>query len=214
MKILVIAAHPDDEVLGMGATIKKFTKKGHQVNLCVISEGSTAQYKNKKMIKIRRESCKKSGKILGLLNIEFLDYPDMRLDSILHLHINKKLEKIIKKFKPDTVYTTPPNDLNRDHQEVFESTLVATRPLSSSVKNVLCYELPGISRLPFNPNVYENVINEFSFKIKALKVYKSEVKEFPHSRSIKSIESLSVLRGVEAGLKKAEAFHLFKKISN
>ena len=138
----------------------------------------------------------------------------MRLDSILHLHINKKLEKIIKKFKPDTVYTTPPNDLNKDHQEVFESTLVATRPLSSSVKNVLCYELPGISRLPFNPNVYENVINEFSFKIKALKVYKSEVKEFPHSRSIKSIESLSVLRGVEAGLKKAEAFHLFKKISN
>ena len=91
MNILVIAAHPDDEVLGMGATIKKLTKNGQKVTLCVVSEGTTAQYADKKMIDIRRNSCQKSGKILGITNFEFLDFPDMKLDSIPQVEINKKL---------------------------------------------------------------------------------------------------------------------------
>ena len=97
MKILVIAAHPDDEVLGMGATIKKLTKKKHRVNLCVVSEGATAQYKDRKMIQVRKNSCKKAGKLLGISDFYFLEFPDMLLDSIPHLEINKQLEKIIKK---------------------------------------------------------------------------------------------------------------------
>ena len=212
MKVLVIAAHPDDEVLGMGATIRKLTKKNHKVHLCVVSEGATAQYKDNKMIEIRKKSCIKAGKLLGISTFDFLEFPDMRLDSIPHLEINIKLEKIIQKYKPEIVYTTPFNDLNKDHKIVFESTLVATRPLSSSVKQILCYELPGLVKTPFQPEIYENVKNEILYKIKAFKMYKSEITKFPHSRSIKAIENLSIQRGIESGLQNAESFQLIRSI--
>jgi len=211
MKILVIAAHPDDEVIGMGATIKKLSSK-NCIDLCIVSEGATAQYKDKKMIHVRQESCKKSGKILGISNIIFLNFPDMKLDSIAHLEINRSLEKVIAKIKPDIIYTTPYNDLNKDHQIVFESTLVASRPLSSSIKEILCYELPGFTKKPFEANMYVDVSDQIIHKIKAFKNYKSEIEKFPHPRSIKAIKNLSIQRGVESGLKNAEAFESIKRI--
>ena len=212
MDILVLAAHPDDEVLGMGATIRKLTKKNHKVHLCVVSEGATAQYKDNKMIEIRKKSCIKAGKLLGILTFDFLEFPDMRLDSIPQLEINIKLEKIIQKYKPEIVYTTPFNDLNKDHKIVFESTLVATRPLSSSVKQILCYELPGLVKTPFQPVIYENVKNEILYKIKAFKMYKSEITKFPHARSVEAIENLSIQRGIESGLQNAESFQMIRSI--
>jgi N-acetylglucosamine malate deacetylase 1 len=214
LKILVIAAHPDDEVLGMGATIKKLSKKNHKIHLCVVSEGASAQYQDKKMIKIRKEACIKAGKILGISQFTFLEFPDAKLDIISQLEINIKLEKIIAKFKPEIVYTTPEHDLMKDHQKVHECTLVATRPTSSTVKQVLCYEIPGMTKNPFNPNVYENIDKEFEIKKKAFKIYKSEVMKYPHPRSIESIENLSIYRGVESGLRKAEAFQLIRHVSD
>jgi len=211
MNILVIAAHPDDEVVGMGATIKKLSKK-NKVFLCIVTEGATAQYDDKKMMKVRRDACIKSSKLLGISKVKFLDFPDMGLDMISQLEINKELEKIIEVFKPKVVYTTPSHDLHKDHQLVFASTLVATRPFSSSVKQLLSYECPGPVNQPFRPIVYQNIEKEFSYKLKAFKMYKSEVMKFPHPRSIKAIENLAIQRGVECSLKKAEAFQLIRNI--
>lgn len=213
MKILVLAAHPDDEVLGMGGTIKKLSKN-NKLHLCVVSEGASAQYLEQKMIAKRKEYCIKSGKVLGISSFDFLNYPDMRLDSVSSLEINRDLEKIVDRYKPEIVYTTPQNDLNKDHRIVFESTLIATRPHSSSVKQLLCYEIPGLVKTPFDPNVYVNVVNEIPIKIKAFKCYKSEVKSFPHPRSIKAIENLAIKRGIESALKRAEAFELIRNILN
>ena len=210
MNVLVIAPHPDDEVLGMGGTIKKLSKK-NKIILCVVSEGATAQYKNKKMIQVRRDSCKKTAKILGISHIIFLDYPDMRL-NLSHLDINKKLEEIVEKYRPEIVYTAPKNDLNLDHQMVFNSTLVACRP-KSGVKQILCYELQGHTKVPFVPNVFENIEKEFSYKIKGFKMYKSEIEEFPNPRSIAAIENLAIQRGIESGTKKAEAFELIRVVN-
>ena len=207
----MISAHPDDEVVGMGATIKKLSLT-NKIWLCVVSEGASAQYSDKKMIKVRRDACKKSSKILGISKIQFLDYPDMRLDSVSHLEINKELEKIIRKLKPKIVYSPPSHDLNKDHQKVFESSLVVTRPLVSSVKSLLCYELPGPVREPFRPTIYENVEKEFSYKIKGFKMYKNEIMKFPHPRSINAIENLAIYRGTQSGLRKAEAFELVHSI--
>jgi len=162
---------------------------------------------------ILKEACIKSGKILGIRSIDFLDFPDMRLDTIPHLEINIKLEKIIKKFRPEVVYTTPSNDLNLDHRKVFESTLVVTRPFECSVKNVLSYEIPGQVKDLFEPTLFENITKYFSSKVKAFQCYKSEVKKFPHSRSIEAIENLAIQRGIESGLKKAEAFKVIRSIS-
>ena len=211
MRILIIAPHPDDEVLGMGGTIKKLSKK-NDILLTVVSEGATAQYSDKKMIKVRKISCEKSSKILGISKINFLEFPDMKLENISQLEINKELEKIISKFDPKVVYTSPNNDLNLDHKKVFESTLVVTRPTSNNVKQVLAYELPGHKKIPFNSNIFEDITKEIKYKIQAFKMYKTEVMKFPHPRSIEAIENLAIQRGVDAGLKRAEAFQLIRSI--
>lgn len=211
MDILVIAAHPDDETLGMGGTIKKLSKN-NTIHLCLVTEGASAQYAQLKMIKQRKQDCLKAGKILGISTFDFLEYSDMKLDTESSLKINQDLEKIIKKYKPEIVYTTPKNDLNKDHQIVFESTLVVTRPNSTSVKHVLSYEIPGITKTPFLPTVYEDINKEFSNKVKACKCYTTEIQKFPNPRSLEFIESLAIKRGVESGLKKAESFELIRSI--
>lgn len=213
MEILVIAAHPDDEVLGMGGTIKKLAEKNHTIHLCVVTEGASAQYADKKMIKIRKQSCKKSGKILGISTFDFLDFPDMKLDSIPQLEINRKLEKIISKYNPEVVYTTPDSDYNKDHQIVHESTKIATRTTSSNTKQLFSYELPGPKNIFFKPNWYEDIEKQFPDKIRAFKQYKSEIEKFPHPRSIESVENISIQRGIESGLTKAEAFNVLRVIS-
>jgi len=164
------------------------------------------------MIKVRQKACKNAGKILGISKFYFFDFPDMRLDTIPHIEINQKLEKIIKEIKPRVVYTTPYNDYNKDHKVVFESTLIASRPKISSVKKILVYEIPNFTKKPFNPNIYENIEKEIKDKLKAFKEYKSEVMPFPHTRSLKAIEVLSHVRGYESGSKNAEAFKLIREI--
>jgi N-acetylglucosamine malate deacetylase 1 len=214
LNILVISAHPDDEVLGMGGTIKKLTKSKNNIQLVVVSEGASAQYSDQKMIKIRKEACIKSGNILGIKKIHFLNFPDGKLDSISQLEINIELEKILDKFKPKIVYTVSDHDLSKDHKKVFESTLVATRPISTSVKMVLAYEVPGTTNNPFLSNYYENIEKEFTVKLKAFKEYNSEIEKYPHPRSLESLEILAKKRGIECGLKKVEAFRLIRKIND
>jgi len=214
MKILVLAAHPDDEILGMGSTIKKLTHKKNKVELCVVSEGATAQYKNSKMIEVRKNACLKAGKLVGISKFHFLEFPDMKLDTVSNLEINKKLEKIIKQYKPEVVYTVSNNDLNKDHQIVYESALVVTRPTSSSVKQLISYEVPGYSKEAFEPNIYEDVEKYFKTKLEAFKFYKTEIEKNPHPRSLNAIKSWASFRGIESGLKKAEAFCLVKYIKN
>ena len=126
--------------------------------------------------------------------------------------IYKEIEKVIKKIKPKIVFTSPKNDLNRDHEITFNSTLVAARSNSSKVKSVFSYELPGHVKMPFLPNHFEDVTKQFEYKIKAFKMYKSEVMKFPHPRSIKAIENLVIYRGIQSGVTKAEAFELIKNI--
>jgi LmbE family N-acetylglucosaminyl deacetylase len=179
-----------------------------------MTDGASAQYDDKKMIKIRQDACKKAGKILGISKFHFLDFPDMKLDSIPHLEINKELEKIIKKFNPTILYSNSNNDLNKDHQKIFESCSVISRPISSKIKQFLCFEIGGRNKIPFNPNTYVDISKELPFKLKALNQYKSEINPFPHQRSLKFIESLSHVRGVESGFKNAEAFQLIRNFIN
>ena len=214
MDILVIAAHPDDEVIGMGGTIKKLSKKNNKVHLCVVSDGAAAAKNKQRLVKLRKQACIKAGKLLGVKTIDFLNLADMKLDYIPQLKINLLLEGIIKKYKPTTVFTTPYSDFHKDHQKIHECTLVATRPASSSVKNILSYEIPGTVKTTYVPNIYENISKELPDKIKAFKFYSTEIKEFPHPRSIKSIENLAIHRGIEACIEKAEAFRLIRSISD
>ena len=138
----------------------------------------------------------------------------MRLDNIPQLEINFRLEQLIKKYKPLVVYTTPFSDFHKDHQKIHECTLVATRPVASKVKQLFSYEIPGTVKTTFRPNQYENISKELTYKIKAFKLYTTEIQKFPHPRSPESIENLAIHRGIEAGIRKAEAFRLIRYISN
>lgn len=209
MNILIIAAHPDDEVLGMGGTIYRLGKEGHKIHLCIVTDGKCGLHDRHK---IRKESAIKASKFLGIKSIDFLDFQDTKLDITPQIEINRKLEEIIKKNKPETVYTVPDNDFHKDHQKVLECTLVVTRPHSSNVKAVYMYEMTESVKTGFNPNVFVNIEKEFEYKIKAFKMYKTEQQKFPFPRSLKGIESLAIQRGIESGLKKAEAFKLIRRI--
>ena len=132
------------------------------------------------------------------------------LDKVLKETSTKALEE--KKIKPEIVYSPPSNDLNKDHQIVYESALVVTRPHKNSIKQLFCYEIPGLVKEPFKPNVYVDITKEFISKIKAFNFYKSEIQDFPNPRSIKTLESLALLRGMESGLKLAESFQLIKRV--
>ena len=120
----------------------------------------------------------------------------------------------IKKYNPITVYTTPYSDFHKDHQKIHECTLVATRPASSNVKHVLSYEISGTVKATYIPTIFEEISKELGDKIKAFKHYTTEIKKFPHPRSIESIKNLATHRGIESGLKKAEAFTLIRSIND
>lgn len=216
-KILVIAAHPDDEVIGVGGTIIKHVKGGDEVYVSIITDGVFAKYFGQdkfKLLKDRKTDCLKVARYLGIKKVFFHDLPDAKLDTLPQLELNKLIEKEIEEIKPNIVYTHNWSDLHRDHQLIFEATMVATR---KNVPEVFCYEDIGSTNLrkgvtQFVPNTYIDISKELKKKLKAMSRYKSTLEAFPHPTSIKSLEALARFRGVQSGLLAAEAFICVKKI--
>ena len=237
MNILVLAAHPDDEVLGMGGTIKKFTKKGFNVKIVIFATGISARrssnYKNtenydvddntilkmnKQIEKLKIDAIYAS-KVLGVSDIEFLDFPDNEMDLISNLEITKSIEKIIKKFKPDQVFTHSGFDVNIDHRMLYNATLAATRPkFKSKIKKVYSFEVPSSTEWyfpsQFSPNFFVNIDNEIKSKILALKKYKTELNQFPHPRSTIALDAIAKKWGSVSGFKHAEAFTLIRELND
>ena len=222
-KILVIAAHPDDEVLGCGGTMARLSKEGYIINILIVAEGITSRDKDrnvkaktKDILKLRN-AARSSAKVLGARSINFLDHPDNRLDTVPLLDIVKDIESSIKKFKPDIVFTHSENDMNIDHSIVNRATLTACRPLPNSiVKKLYAFEVLSSTEYnpysKFQPNYFVNIEKFMDKKINALKKYKSEMRQSPHPRSTKISKDLASLRGSAVGLKYVEAFRLLREI--
>ena len=219
--ILVIAAHPDDEVLGCGATICKYSKNTN-VNILFISDGVSSRGNKKKLkskILSRKKSALKSAKILGVEKVFFGNFPDNQLDKISLLKITKLIEKHLKRLNPKTIITHHFNDLNVDHRKVSEATITACRPLKSNqVGLILFFEVLSStewqisdSKKFFNPNWFEDISNFLKVKKKALACYNQELKRYPHSRSFKGVEALARYRGISSGYQYAEGFVLGRK---
>ncbi|MBL75324.1 MAG: GlcNAc-PI de-N-acetylase [Chloroflexi bacterium] len=237
MNILVVAAHPDDEVLGMGGTIKKLTKNKNRVKIVIMATGIAARrstnYQNstrynitendqktiKKQIMTVKSHAKKAAKLLGVTDIEFLDFPDNEMDTISNLELTKSVEHIIQKFKPEIVYTHTPFDVNVDHVCCYNAVLTATRPKKKTiVKKLLSFEVPSSTEWNFTsvftPNIFVDISKELSSKIKALECYKTELQEFPHPRSSKALESIGNRWGTVSGYLVAEAFSLIRSLED
>lgn len=219
MKILVIAPHPDDEILGCGGTISKYSKQGDEVDLCIVTEAYLPDW-SEKFIKERPKEIKKAAKLLGIKKTYLLGFPTVKIDTIPQKELNQAILSVIKQAKPQIVYLPHGGDINKDHRLIFEAGLVALRPSNkTAVKKILCYETlsetaEGRSLKEFLPNIFENINNEFKKKVEAMKIYKSEIKKFPHARSLVMMGALAKSRGSEAGFKYAEAFMLIREIVN
>ena len=223
--ILVVAAHPDDEVLGCGGTLAKYAKnKNNIVNVLFTSDGESSRPLSKKrlLIKInkRKKDAQKAANILGIKKIFFLDLLDNKLDSYPLLKVVKIIEEYIFQIKPNIIFTHFKNDLNIDHQIVNNAVVTACRPQkNNSVKSIFFFEVPSSTEWKvnsksehFNPNWFEDISKTKNLKLKALKAYKSEIKKWPHPRSEKGIKALMEWRGATAGLEAAEAFVLARNI--
>jgi LmbE family N-acetylglucosaminyl deacetylase len=222
--ILVIAAHPDDEVLGCGGTIAKHVANGDVVDIIFLTNGVSSRNltsKNvNKNISIRRQSAIKAINILGANNPIFLDFSDNQLDKYSLLEVIKPLENIIFKIAPARIYTHHYNDLNIDHQITNKAVVTICRPQKkNTVKEVLFFEIPSstewqISKKSnyFIPNWFEDITLYLPKKIIALKAYNVELMKWPHPRSTKGIEALASWRGSSVGYGAAEAFVLGRKI--
>ncbi len=237
MKVLVIVAHPDDEVLGMGGTLRKLSVKNHDIKVVFLATGIAARRSdnfrnetkyeiNKTLIKKMEEQIKKlrldakrALKILGIKNIEFFDFPDNEMDMVSNLEITKTIENIIKKFNPDVIYTHTKNDINVDHRAIFNATITATRPSTRvNVRKVICFEVPSSSEWnfgdTFSPNIFVDIKRELSYKKKAIQTYKTELKKFPHPRSANSLDIIAKRWGTVSGFEASEAFELIRELDN
>lgn len=218
-KILVIAAHPDDEVLGCGGIIKKYSKIENKIFALILTNGATVRY-NKKMEQTLQDNARECAKSLGIQEIYFKNLPEQKLDSIPLIDIVKEIEKIIEKVKPDIIYTHHKGDINQDHKAVFQATLIAARPKNKYIKEIYSYELPSSTEWGepflesiFIPNVFIDITNEIEKKIRAFKKYRSQVEKWPHPRSVQGIKTLAEYRGMQSNLPFAEAFILIRKIN-
>ena len=218
-KILIIAAHPDDEILGCGGTIIKLKEK-NKFKVVFLTDGVSARGKDKLKSKIRR---KEALRLFDYLNIEkpiFFKFPDNQLDKVPIIKIIKKIEDVIKKFKPTVIFTHSENCLNIDHSIISRAVITATRPVKNFnfINFLFSFEVPSSTEWRFSrkeiysPNFFIDITKQIKEKKKCLNFYKSEIRKYPHSRSIKGIESLAKFRGMSSGVKYAESFYLIRGI--
>ena len=234
MNVLVIVAHPDDEVLGVGGTILKHSQKGDRVTVLYLATGITSRRKSghqnklpynsdkkelekmKKEIADLRNDAQKACKTLKVKNSVFYDFPDNEMDSVPLLKVVKTIEGEIDKNKPNRIYTHHFGDLNVDHRVVYNATLTACRPISDSIKELICFEVPSSTEWnypsSFNPNYFVNIENQLEQKIKAMEAYKNEIRKFPHPRSSRNLRLNANRWGAVSGNQAAEAFEIIRKI--
>ena len=224
--ILIIAAHPDDEVLGCGGTISRLTNEGHNVYIAILGEGVTSRYKQRLeadlgLIKELHERSRNVLALLGGKDLFMNSLPDNRFDTVPLLEITGIIEELIEKLKPSIIYTHHAGDLNIDHLITNRAVVTATRPTKGHpVKEIYTFEIPSSSEWAFgqfnkvfNPNVFIDISESIDIKVKAMEVYESEARPFPHPRSPEALRALSQWRGSTVGLNAAEGFEILRKIN-
>lgn len=224
--VLVVAAHPDDEVLGCGGTIARHVELGHEVQVLIVAEGATSRQSQRDRLQADDElsalaqSAQRAGSILGAAGVELLDLPDNRLDSIDRLDLIKHIEQRINRHQPQVVYVHHAGDVNVDHRRLHEAVVTACRPTPGHpVKRLLSFEVasstewqPPGSSSAFQPNWFVDISDQWQLKRDALEAYVSEMRLWPHARSIEAVEHLARWRGAQVGVEAAEAFCLLRQL--
>ena len=224
-KVVVIAAHPDDEVLGCGGTIARMAREGDSVHVLLMGDGESSRGDDGRVVDanrliIRNKAATRACEILGCSSIDQLAFPDNRMDSLALLDVVRPIEVFINKHCPETVFTHHSGDVNIDHIIVHNAVIAACRSQPEfPVRELLFFEVPSStewrppsSSAMFNPNWFVDISETLDLKLQALQAYNDELRPFPHPRSQKGVEALAQWRGATAGVHAAEAFILGRKI--
>jgi N-acetylglucosamine malate deacetylase 1 len=221
MRVLVLAAHPDDEVLGMGGTIAVHTDRGDEVRVVVVTDGSSTQYPGDAAIRAQKEDeALRAAAELGVTDYVHLDLPDMRLDTLAHVDVNRVVEEHVRAHGAEVVYTPHP-DVNLDHRVLFDSVAVATRAVPGQrVRRVLTYAPTSSTEWTpaavnwFVPNWFVDVSATIERKVAAFAHYESERREHPHPRSEPAIRAAAAFYGASCGCAQAEPFVLVRGLES
>lgn len=225
MKVLVIAAHPDDEILGCGATAARLVAEGHEVHFAILGEGMTSRHADRadadvgRLTALHRQAHAAAARV-GVKNLVLHSLPDNRLDTVPLLDVIKIIEGLVDRVEPEVVYTHHGGDLNIDHGVIHRAVLTATRPVAGSpVREVYAFEVASstewaFQRLEpaFRPNVFVDVAHTLEAKIAAMQCYETELREFPHPRSPEALRAIAMRWGSVAGCSAAEAFELIRSV--
>ncbi len=220
MNVLVIAPHPDDEVLGCGGTILKHVSNCDAVYVAIATKGCEPLFCAESVERVKLE-CMEADRFLGVRKTIFMDFPAAMIETVPRYELNGAFIKLIQDIKPDVVYLPHHGDMQLDHKMVTDAAMVALRPkYSHMVKKILTYEtlsetgwnIPNIS-YEFIPNVYVNITDYLDKKIEALAIYKSQIAQYPNTRSMDTVRALALLRGSMMNMRAAEAFSAIREIT-
>ena len=225
MDVLIVAAHPDDEVLGCGGTVARMVREENSVYIAILGEGITSRYDEREradqgLVDALHARSRKVAEVLGATELFTYDLPDNRFDTVPLLDVVKIVEGLIESLKPEVIYTHHGGDLNIDHQVVHRAVLTASRPLADCpVKRLYAFEVPsstewsfGQLQPVFRPNVFTDISATLETKIEAMGLYEDEARPFPHPRSPEALRAIARKWGSTVGMEAAEAFELIREV--
>ena len=223
--VLIIAAHPDDEVLGCGGTIARLTQEGHDVYIAILGEGVTSRYEQREqadeaLVEALHARSRQAADLLGARDFFLYSLPDNRFDTVPLLDVIKIIEELVERLRPQVIYTHHSGDLNIDHVMLHRAVLTATRPTAGHpVKEIHAFEVPsstewafGQFQPAFRPNVFVDISATLEPKVQAMALYQSEARPFPHPRSSEALRAIAQRWGSVVGVEYAEAFELIRLI--
>jgi LmbE family N-acetylglucosaminyl deacetylase len=217
---MVIAPHPDDEVLGVGGAMARWSREGHSVRVLVVTRGRPPRYTHEEEARCRAEAEAAHGR-LGVAASVYLDLPAAELDGLPHRELNGRVEETVQAWTPDELYIPFLGDVHLDHQLVFQSALVASRPCRAGwPRRIYAYETLSETNWnapfltpSFTPNHYVDITATLEAKLEAMALYRSQVRPAPHERSLQALRALATLRGATVGLAAAEAFIAIRTVA-
>ena len=218
-RVLVIAPHPDDEVLGVGGTMARHAAEGHRVTVAIVTKGDPSMFSAEAVAQARAEA-QRAHAILGVAETRFLDFTAAELDVTKHRLVNEAFGALVRDVQPTIVYVPFAHDIHLDHQRVFLSAMVAVRPTSANApRAVYAYETLSETNwnapylnAAFSPNVFVDIAAFLDKKLEALQIFATQMRPFPSERSVEAIRALAMLRGATVTRAAAEAFVLIREI--
>jgi LmbE family N-acetylglucosaminyl deacetylase len=218
--VLVIGAHPDDELLGAGGTLARHVLAGDQVHAVIVADGAGSRYPAELVATLEKQA-RRAGEVIGFTSMRFLSLPDQRLDTIPLIELTQRLEGVLDEISPDIVYTHFPEDVNDDHRLVARCAWTACRPYSRpKVRKFAVFETPSSTEwawprpaAEFHPNLFVDVTETLQVKIAAMECYETELRDYPHPRSSRALRERAAHWGSRIGRLAAEPLAVLREVT-